>query len=288
MANILKKRNENLEGEFYVDTTCIDCETCRVLAPATFSEKNGASYVWKQPTSETETLEALRALIACPTASIGTKDRIDLQSAKDTFPSRIQDEVYYCGYHSKESYGAFSYLIVRPDGNILIDSPRFVSSLAEKIEKLGGIRYHFLTHRDDIADHEKFRKTFGCERIIHEGDQSAVPSAEMILKGNSPWDLAQDIKLIPTPGHTRGHAVLLYQNRFLFTGDHLAYDPVQNQLIAFRNVCWYSWNEQTNSMKRLKEYSFEWILPGHGYPIHSDRNRIRTLLANCVSWMEKG
>jgi len=59
----------------------------------------------------------------------------------------------------------------------------------------------------------------------------------------------------------RGHAVLLYRNKFLFTGDHLAWSPNPNSLIAFRSACWYSWTEQTRSMAKILDYDFEWVLP---------------------------
>ncbi|MBM9501180.1 MBL fold metallo-hydrolase [Leptospira sp. 201903071] len=287
MAHPSKRRSENPEGNFYVDSSCIDCETCRIIAPSTFSEKNGASFVWKQPETDLERISAERALLACPTTSIGSEERIDLKEAKESFPSKIEGNVYYCGYHSKDSFGAFSYLIQREEGNILIDSPRFLPSLAEKIERLGGIRYHFLTHQDDVADHEKFKTAFGCERIIHEGDLRAVPSAEIVFGGNEILEFAEDIQIIPTPGHTKGHAVLLYREEFLFTGDHLAYDPKKDRLIAFRDVCWYSWSEQKKSMERLKEYSFERILPGHGYPLYREKKEIQRMLENCIEWMGK-
>ncbi|MBM9579285.1 MBL fold metallo-hydrolase [Leptospira sp. 201903070] len=287
MAHLTKRRKENPNGNFYVDSSCIDCETCRIIAPSTFSEKNGASFVWKQPETDWEMISAQRALLACPTTSIGTEKRMDLQEAKESFPNKIEGNVYYCGYHSKDSFGAFSYLIQRGEGNILIDSPRFVPSLAEKIERLGGIRYHFMTHQDDVADHEKFRKAFGCERIIHEGDRHAVPNAELVLEGNEILDFAEDVRIIPTPGHTKGHSVLLYREEVLFTGDHLAYDPKKDRLIAFRDACWYSWEEQKKSMEKLKEYSFERILPGHGSPLYKEKKEIRRMLENCIEWMGK-
>ncbi|MDV6235453.1 MBL fold metallo-hydrolase [Leptospira ellisii] len=285
MANPLKKRTENAEGNFYVDSSCIDCETCRILAPSVFAYKNGASYVCEQPSNDADAKSALRALVACPTASIGTVDRTDLSEAKGTFPAELGDGVYYCGYHSKSSFGAFSYLIVREEGNVLVDSPRFVPSLAEKIQAFGGIRYQFLTHRDDVADHAKFRETFGCERIIHEGDKSALPDAEIVFRGTEAFELAKDLILIPTPGHTKGHAVLLYKNRILFTGDHLAFQPGRERLIAFRDACWYSWKEQTESMQKLEAYSFERILPGHGRPYQGTAADVRTKLRECVEWM---
>jgi glyoxylase-like metal-dependent hydrolase (beta-lactamase superfamily II) len=91
--------------------------------------------------------------------------------------------------------------------------------------------------------------------------------------------------MIPTPGHTKGHSVFLYRDQFLFTGDHLAWDPDDERLIAFRNACWYSWSEQTKSMARLLDYKFEWVLPGHGRPVHLASSRMRRELERCVAWM---
>lgn len=54
-----------------------------------------------------------------------------------------------------ESYGATSYLIVRPGGNVMVDTPRFNERLAKAIEQLGDLKYIVLTHKDNVADHEK-------------------------------------------------------------------------------------------------------------------------------------
>ncbi len=32
--------------------------------------------------------------------------------------------VYHCGYHSEKSFAACSYLITRPGGNVMVDTPR--------------------------------------------------------------------------------------------------------------------------------------------------------------------
>jgi len=55
--------------------------------------------------------------------------------------------------------------------------------------------------------------------------------------------------MIPTPGHTKGHAVFLYRDTFLFTGDHLAWSETRGHLYAFRSACWYSWPEQIKSIE---------------------------------------
>jgi glyoxylase-like metal-dependent hydrolase (beta-lactamase superfamily II) len=62
--------------------------------------------------------------------------------------------------------------------------------------------------------------------------------------------------------------VLLFRNRFLFTGDHLAWDRHSQTLEAFEDYCWYSWERQARSMQDLSRYAFEWVLPGHGQRVH--------------------
>ncbi|HET6147374.1 MAG TPA: ferredoxin, partial [Polyangia bacterium] len=36
MANPASRLDENAPGAFFVDASCIDCDACRQLAPATF------------------------------------------------------------------------------------------------------------------------------------------------------------------------------------------------------------------------------------------------------------
>ena len=56
-------------------------------------------------------------------------------------------------------------------------------------------------------------------RVIHRDDSHGI-AAEQLLDGNDPVALDKDFLAIPVPGHTRGHIVILYRNKFLFTGDH--------------------------------------------------------------------
>jgi glyoxylase-like metal-dependent hydrolase (beta-lactamase superfamily II)/ferredoxin len=289
MAQLQQRRPENTAGNFYVDQTCIDCDTCRWMAPSVFNRTGEMSAVYHQPDNEREQLLAMQALLACPTASIGTVEKPkDVKVAQQSFPIRVTDNIYHCGYHSKNSYGAASYLIQRPEGNILVDSPRFSPPLVKQLEKMGDIKYMYLTHQDDVADHEKFHQHFGCERILHEDEITAdTQEVEIKLSGFEPIQLAPDLLIIPVPGHTKGHSVLLYNNQFLFTGDHLAWSSALNQLYAFRHVCWYSWSELIKSMKNLANYSFEWVLPGHGRRYHADIETMKQQMQICLAWMEK-
>lgn len=291
MANPARRLKENVGDDFYVDSTCIDCDACRQIAPATFRDAGDQSVVSRQPETAEETRLALMALVACPTASIGVLKKHDMREGIDAFPALIDENIYFCGFTSEDSFGAWSYLITRPverGGNVLVDSPRFASQLVKKIEAMGGVSTMFLTHRDDVADHERFAKKFNCRRIMHARDGGATRyRVEQVIEGDAAVRLDDDLTIIPVPGHTRGHMVLLYRDKFLFTGDHLAWSPVRETLTAFRSACWYSWTEQTRSMEKLTGYNFEWVLPGHGR-IHSDTvEGMRLSLERCIEWMKR-
>ena len=159
MAQLEQRLPQNVAGDFYVDSTCIDCDACRQIAPETFRDHGDQSSVYRQPLNATEVQRALMALVSCPTASIGTVSHRNARAAVEAFPSRVVDNVYFCGFTSEDSFGAWAYLIVRPEeggGNVLVDSPRFTGPLVKRIAEMGGVRLMFLSHRDDIADHAKF------------------------------------------------------------------------------------------------------------------------------------
>ncbi len=289
MANLALRLPENVPGDFYVDSTCIDCDACRQIAPETFTEDHDTSIVHHQPESTREIKRALMALVACPTASIGTVEHHDARIGIDAFPQNIAENVYFCGFTAESSFGAWSYLIARPEaegGNVLIDSPRFATQLVKKIEAAGGVNLMFLTHRDDVADHARFAKKFGCQRVMHADDGAGRLGIEHVISGDDPVGLDHDLMAIPVPGHTRGHMVLLYRNQYLFTGDHLAWSPNRDTLTAFRRVCWYSWEAQTRSMEKLLDYDFEWVLPGHGRIHYDSRENMRVHVERCIEWMK--
>lgn len=287
MADPLKIVSSNVPGNFFVDTTCINCDTCRQLAPETFVDAGEFSAVLHQPKTDEDVLAATRALLCCPTGSIGTKEKNNAKVVRCEFPLLIEDNVYYSGFNSPRSYGGNSFFIKSPGGNWLIDSPKFLPFLAEQIATMGGIKYIFLTHRDDVADAQKYAEYFTASRIIHRDELSAQPGAEIVIDGCDAQKFEVDFTVIPVPGHTKGHMVLLYKNKFLFTGDHLAFNSEDGCLYAFFDYCWYSWVEQTKSMKRLSEYEFEWVLAGHGDRGKLSYAEMRKQMIELVKRMEK-
>src|SRR5579863_8485024 len=107
MAQISLRLAENTEGEFFVDATCIDCDACRQIAPAVFRDHGDQSSVYRQPGTPEEIERALMALVACPTASIGTASRRNAGPGVDAFPTHIVDNAFFCGFTAEESFGAW-------------------------------------------------------------------------------------------------------------------------------------------------------------------------------------
>jgi glyoxylase-like metal-dependent hydrolase (beta-lactamase superfamily II) len=257
-----KRHPDNAPGDWYIDRECMDCSAARSVAPDLIVSRGGQSVFARQPTTPEEVMMAWRARLLCPTASVRTERRADAPA--EVFPEKMTDGVYRLGYNSKDSYGAHSFLIERPGGNAMVDSPRWTKHVVTALEKLGGLAHVLLTHKDDVADADRYARHFGARVSIHKEDRGAAPYADHILEGRDPIRLYDDLVAIPVPGHTKGSVVYFWDNRCLFSGDSLSWSFGENDLSAFRDFCWYSWDEQRKSLTRLLDYDFEWVFAGHG------------------------
>jgi ferredoxin len=74
MADKANKYPENIEGKYYVDNQCIDCDLCRETAPSNFqrNENGGYSFVAKQPEGDEEEKQCKEAMEGCPVEAIGS------------------------------------------------------------------------------------------------------------------------------------------------------------------------------------------------------------------------
>ena len=74
MADKEDKYEDNVDGKFYCDTQCIDCDLCREMAPDNYrrNENRGHSYVYKQPENEDEVALCVEAMESCPVEAIGS------------------------------------------------------------------------------------------------------------------------------------------------------------------------------------------------------------------------
>ncbi|HEY6171972.1 MAG TPA: MBL fold metallo-hydrolase, partial [Candidatus Kapabacteria bacterium] len=163
---------------------------------------------------------------------------------------------------------------------------KWMPQIVKRFENAGGLSHIFLTHQDDVADADRYAKHFGAKRIIHQLELHAQPDAEIVLDGEEDVFFDKDIRIIHTPGHTRGSCVLLYKKKYLFTGDHLWWSRNRKSLSAGRSVAWYSWHEQARSMEKLLNYEFEWVLPGHGERINLSQEEMKLNLKTLIERMK--
>jgi len=223
----------------------------------------------------------------CPTRSIRTESH--LRPPPGLYPHLLAEGVYLCGHNDRSSFGAHSYFVPRTSGNLLFDSPQFTRKLVIPFQAMGGISKILLSHRDDVADAEKWAEHFDAEVCIHRDDQSAAPFASRILDGASaerPTGLGDGLIAIPVPGHTRGSVVYLLDDKYLFTGDSLTWDYERDEMRAFRDACWYSWSAQKESLIALAEYRFNQLFSGHGpWSPWRDEDEMRVLLLELTERM---
>jgi glyoxylase-like metal-dependent hydrolase (beta-lactamase superfamily II) len=279
------RHDRNAPGLWHVDTACIDCGAARTVAPGLIVRGGGQSVFARQPETAGELAMAWRARLLCPTASVHGEVRN--KPPAGLFPEQMTPGVDRLGYNAKTSYGAHSFLVRCEGANAMVDAPRWTRPLVAAIEARGGLRDIFLTHRDDVADAKRYARHFGARVWIHMADSDAAPFATDILEGEGATGIDDVWLAIPVAGHTRGSVAYLYDGHCLFTGDSLAWSFDQEDLTAFRDVCWFSWAAQIRSLRRLLDYRFDWVLAGHGGSHHLPPDEMHRRLLRLLDRMER-
>ena len=193
----------------------------------------------------------------------------DPKSVFDDFPLAVEGPVYYCGFNSPKSYGGNSYFVRHPAGNWLIDSPKFLPRLVRRLEALGGIANIFLTHRDDVADADRYARHFGSQRFIHRAELASQPDAEVVLEGHEPQPLAERISsrsrrraTPPGTGAAVRRAFSVHRRPSAFRPRPAAAGGFGRLLLALLAAA-----DRVDGAG-CSSYSFEWVLPGHGQRVH--------------------
>jgi glyoxylase-like metal-dependent hydrolase (beta-lactamase superfamily II) len=246
-----------------IDDSCINCDVSRQLSPGNTRQSERATVITRQPATPGEELGLWQAALACPVAAV--RPPHGSTAPPDVFPLRLEEEVYQCGYNSRETFGASAYFLSRPEGNLLIDAPRWSRAVAAAYEERGGVAHILVTHRDHVPHAARYAEHFGARLWIHEGDAPSLPGATDLLRGREPTTIQRGVVAFPVPGHTQGSTMYLADDRFCFTGDSLYWSRSAGDLEVFETVVWYSRSEQLSSLERLAAAaSFQWVLPGHG------------------------
>ncbi len=287
MADPKRRHPANVAGPWFVDTTCINCDAARHVAPGLVEEVDDTSVFVRQPATPEEELMAWRAVLVSPTGSVG-RERGGGKPPAGAFPWRIGERLYYLGFNSEDSFGATSYMLERKEGNVMVDSPKFVERLRKPLREVGGVSDILLTHRDDVADADKWAAEFGARVWIGQADRRAAPYATDIVPSGGRVEVQPGLTAIHIPGHTKGHVAYLAEDRYLFTGDSVAWSREDGDLYAFEDATWYSWEELARSLARLSAEKFEWVLPGHGQFHHLPGGQMPRRLQALAQRMQTG
>jgi len=225
-------------------------------------DETGRSVIVSQPVTPEQEAAMWRAAAACPTKSIGNLEQ-PVEPA-GIFPHPLTDGVFALGNNALSSFAAHSFLVSRPEGNLMIDSPRFTRRLAASVDDLGGVAHVLLTHRDDVADYERWAERYHARVWIGADDADAAPLATDLTGNDGVTVIAPGVLSIPAPGHTLGHVVYHIDDRLLFTGDTLHWNHRRAELDVFPNQTFHSWEVLADTMDRLAALNVEWIFAGHG------------------------
>jgi ferredoxin len=73
MADKTNQLPQNAPGPYYVDSSCIDCDLCRITAADFFrrDDETGHSFAYRQPSTADDVAKAEEGRLGCPTDSIG-------------------------------------------------------------------------------------------------------------------------------------------------------------------------------------------------------------------------
>jgi len=258
--------NEHAAGAtWHIDRRCTNCDAARQFAPGLVAEVAGRSSVIRQPRTAAEEKALHAAAFSCHTRSIRHGAR-GPDPALDPFPLPLAEHVHLCGHNSPHTAGANSYLLHRPAGNLMmIDTPRWSSTLAAKYAALGPVTDVLLTHRDHAAHGRAYADRFGARLWIHEADLAAAPDADSILRGTEPVEISDGVSAHPLPGHTKGSVLYLADQTYCFSGDSFYWSRTDDDIAVAESVTWYSITELAAALTRTApRMRFEWLLPGHG------------------------
>jgi glyoxylase-like metal-dependent hydrolase (beta-lactamase superfamily II) len=163
------------------------------------------------------------------------------------------------------TYGGKAFLIVGPKYNVMVDTPSCTRRVIEAVRASGGLRYIFLSHRDEIGEIEGLRRELGGAVIAHRTEADLVPGgADLVF--DTDFEVEPGLWVVHTPGHSPGSACLLLHRdgrKVLFTGDHVL--RKRDDIPAPLKFPWtWDWEEQLQSTVRLLELDFDFMVPSHG------------------------
>lgn len=174
------------------------------------------------------------------------------------------ENIYWFSEYDPATYSAQAYLLLHPDGSILIDVPPYTPEIIRAIQQFGPLRYIFLTHRDDIGACAMFQQFFHARVILHRTEIRYYREGPVDIPFEGDFMLGPDVMIVHLPGHTPGSSALLDLRPpgAVFVGDALNIDE-SGELYIPPHPWDFDPLLKRHSLKRLLDYTFEVVLPAH-------------------------
>lgn len=167
---------------------------------------------------------------------------------------------------NRDTLGGTSYLLIHPQGNILIDCPSWHKENQDFCLNNGGVKYLFLTQRDGISKSiQAIKNELNCDLIIQEQEGYLLPHLNPITFEDT-YTIYNDCELIWTCGYSPASSCLYYGNYggVLFSGRHLL--PIKDGITALKLKKTFHWHRQLRSVNllldRFSEDTLNYICPG--------------------------
>ncbi|UVM52693.1 hypothetical protein LOY38_12005 [Pseudomonas sp. B21-015] len=157
----------------------------------------------------------------------------------------------------------FTFLALRPEGNVIFGTKADISSHYADIEKLGSVSAILIGDRHHVSqDTIKASAYFGAPLMCSTIEAKVLSAKGFEIAAALPFlkrTLGSDIEIIPTPGHTKGAFSYLWDNginKILFIGDTLV--PVEH--------AWQYWvsppsrKKLAETLVQFKDLQFDYII----------------------------
>lgn len=185
-----------------------------------------------------------------------------------------------------------SYVLQRPQGNLIVYNSPGVSESAAAIRALGAPARLLVNH-----GHEAMygQPDLDVPVWVHEDDHAEVARSLDVAGTFSGREMIDDdLEVIPTPGHTAGTASYLWDNgahRFLFTGDFVWIEHGEWKAVVLSPELR---RDYLDSLALVREIDFDVLVPwgatddGPSCTLVADRSEVRRRIDAIIDRVRSG